>query len=84
MRSNRMTLSEEFVNSVSADNLVQIINDFESFRQRGILSENCRLRQYAEEFATKVYLDNMAVVRAAENLAFEAYRKLALRSLNLK
>lgn len=79
-----MTLSEEFVNSVSTDNLVQIINDFESFRQKGFLSENCRLRQYAEEFATKVYLDNMAVVRAAEHLAFEAYRKLALRSLNLK
>lgn len=79
-----MTLSEEFVNSVSADNLVQIINDFESFRQKGILSANCLLRQYAEEFSNKVYIDNMQIVRAAEQLAFEAYRKLALRSLDLK
>ena len=75
-----MNQIREHILSIDRDLVVQIIRDYEKFEQEGAISE-CVLRATAIRlFAPYSITDS--VVTIMESVAFEAYRRIAMETLN--
>jgi hypothetical protein len=79
-----MNQIREHILSIDRDLVVQIIRDYEKFEQEGAISE-CVLRATAIRLFAP-YCRSVAqpgsIVTIMESVAFEAYRRIAMETLN--
>ena len=75
-----MNQIREHILSIDRDLVVQIIRDYEKFEQEGAIGE-CILRTTAIRLFAP-YCTPGSVVTIMESVALEAYRRIAMETLN--
>ena len=71
---------QQYIDTLTDEVLVKIIDDYEQFRKDGFIGD-CTLRLVAEQLCERV--GSVAVTIWMDRVAFEVYRKIALRSVSV-